>query len=104
MIRLRRAIKSTIALAVVLTFGLLTTTTAKAAGLSGSYTIDPTKAASSTNYTSFNDADSDLIYGSRANGATANGAGVSGAAAVASGVRRSESCRWQDRVSVRLGA
>ena len=49
------------------------------ASLSGSYTIDPSKAASSTNYTSFNDADSDLIYGSRASGGTANGAGVSGA-------------------------
>ena len=53
--------------------------TASAAGLSGTYTIDPTKSASSTNYTSFNDADSDLVYGSRASGGTANGPGVTGA-------------------------
>jgi hypothetical protein len=55
---------------------LALTTTASASGLSGKYTIDPTKAASSTNYTSFNDADSDLTGGARANGATANGPGV----------------------------
>ena len=49
------------------------------ASLSGTYTIDPAKSASSTNYTSFNDADSDLIYGSRASGGTVNGPGVSSA-------------------------
>ena len=49
------------------------------AQLSGTYTIDPSRAASASNYTSFNDADSDLVYGSRANGATANGKGVNAA-------------------------
>ena len=49
------------------------------ASLSGTYTIDPNKSPTSTNYTSFNDADSDLIYGSRASGGTTNGPGVGGA-------------------------
>ena len=49
-----------------------------AGGLNGTYTIDKTKPASASNYISFNDADSDLTYGSRASGGTANGAGVSG--------------------------
>ncbi len=62
---------------VVLFLGLFSLSTR--AQLSGTYTIDKSKAASSTNYTSFNDADSDLTYGSRANGAAANGKGVSGA-------------------------
>ena len=48
----------------------------KAAGLSGKYTIDKTKAPTATNYISFNDADSDLLTGSRASGGTANGPGV----------------------------
>ena len=61
----------------VLLLGLFSLTAR--AQLSGTYTIDKSKAASGTNYTSFNDADSDLTYGSRANGATANGPGVSGA-------------------------
>ena len=65
------------ALLVMLSLGLAQSV--KAAGLSGTYTIDPTKSASSSNYTSFNDADSDLIYGSRASGGTANGPGVTGA-------------------------
>ena len=55
---------------------LLFTTLTYATGLNGSYTIDKSKAASATNYTSFNDADSDLIYGTRSSGATANGPGV----------------------------
>ena len=42
-----------------------------AGGLKGTYTIDKTKAASASNYISFNDADSDLSYGSRASGGTA---------------------------------
>ncbi len=50
-----------------------------ASGLSGKYTIDKTKAASATNYISFNDADSDLTLGSRSSGGTANGPGVTGA-------------------------
>ena len=52
---------------------------ASASGLSGKYTIDKAKAASSTNYTSFNDADSDLLYGSRSSGGSANGPGVTSA-------------------------
>ncbi len=48
------------------------------ASLSGSYTIDPSSAASATNYTSFNDVASDLINGTRSSG-PANGPGVSGA-------------------------
>src|SRR5438128_1622696 len=51
----------------------------QAAGLSGSYTIDKSKAASSSNYISFNDADSDLTFGVRSSGGTANGPGVSAA-------------------------
>ena len=50
-----------------------------ASGLKGTYTIDHSKAASATNYISFNDADSDLTFGSRASGGSVNGAGVSGA-------------------------
>ena len=57
----------------------LIVTNAHAIGLSGSYTINPSKSPSSTNYTSFNDADSDLVYGARANGASANGPGVTAA-------------------------
>ena len=52
---------------------------ANASGLNGTYTINAKKAASASNYTSFNDADSDLVIGWRANGATANGPGVSAA-------------------------
>ena len=52
---------------------------AGATGLKGTYTIDPGSPASLSNYTSFNDADSDLVYGSRSSGAKTNGPGVSGA-------------------------
>ena len=48
------------------------------AALSGSYTIDASKSASSTNYVSFNDAVSDLMTGTRKSG-TANGPGVKAA-------------------------
>ncbi len=51
---------------------------ANAAGLNGKYTIDKSKPATSTNYLSFNDADSDLTYGTRASGAIVNGPGVVG--------------------------
>ena len=47
------------------------------ASLAGNYTIDASKKASATNYTSFNDADSDLTLGSRASKGTANGPGIS---------------------------
>ena len=50
-----------------------------ASGLKGTYTIDGTKSASASNYTSFNDAVSDLLYGSRLGGAATNGPGVTGA-------------------------
>jgi hypothetical protein len=63
--------------ALLLSITLLIGYTANAA-LSGSYTIDASKSASSTNYTSFNDAVNDLLNGSRSSG-TANGPGVSGA-------------------------
>ena len=58
---------------------ILCQTTVSASGLSGTYTINPAKKASASNYTSFNDADSDLVYGSRSSGGTANGPGVTGA-------------------------
>jgi hypothetical protein len=57
----------------------LFSTLVSASGLSGTYTIDPSKSATATNYTSFNDASSDLISGSRSSGGTVNGPGVSGA-------------------------
>ncbi len=47
--------------------------------LSGTYTIDATKSASSSNYKTFSAAVSDLLSGTRADGGTANGSGVSGA-------------------------
>ena len=50
---------------------------ATASGLKGTYTINPSSPASSLNYVSFNDADSDLLYGSRASGGSVNGPGVS---------------------------
>ena len=59
-------------------FAALIMVTAAQAQLSGTYTINPANAASSSNYTSFNDADSDLTFGSRANGAVPNGKGVKG--------------------------
>ena len=48
------------------------------ASLHGSYTIDPSKKASASNYTSFNDAADDLLKGVRSVG-SANGPGVSAA-------------------------
>ena len=59
-----------------------------AAGLSGSYTINPKLAPSASNYISFNDADSDLVFGARSNAGTANGPGVTAAVtfSVADGV------------------
>ncbi len=65
--------------ALLIVFALGISQSLKASGLSGKYTIDPSKAASATNYISFNDADSDLTTGARASGGTANGPGVSGA-------------------------
>ena len=58
---------------------LCISTSSLASGLNGSYTIDRSKAASTSNYTSMRDADSDLVYGIRANGTGANGPGVNGA-------------------------
>lgn len=49
------------------------------AQLSGSYTIDPSASASSTNYTNWASAISDLVSGTRSDGGTAQGSGVSGA-------------------------
>lgn len=46
--------------------------------MSGNYTIDATKAASSTNYKTFTSAVTDLDSGKRYDGGTANGPGVSG--------------------------
>ena len=63
----------------VLMMALGAYSSASASGLSGKYTIDPSKSASATNYTSFNDADSDLVLGARSSGGSANGPGVSGA-------------------------
>jgi len=48
------------------------------AQLSGKYTIDPSKAASATNYLNFRSAVTDLDSGKRYDGGTANGKGVSG--------------------------
>lgn len=48
------------------------------AQLGGTYTIDASKSASSTNYKSFSAAISDLSKGSRTDGGTPNGAGVKG--------------------------
>ena len=58
---------------------ILSLNSVSASGLKGTYTINPAKAASATNYTSFNDADSDLVYGSRSSGGSANGPGVTAA-------------------------
>lgn len=49
-----------------------------AAQLSGTYTINASNAASSTNYQTFSSAVSDMISGTRADGGTAYGPGVSG--------------------------
>ena len=49
------------------------------AALKGTYTIDASKSATSTNYKSFDAAVGDLVSGSRSDGGTANGSGVSGA-------------------------
>jgi hypothetical protein len=47
------------------------------AQLSGNYTIDPTKSASSTNYVTWTSAISDLLNGSRSDGGTVQGPGIS---------------------------
>jgi hypothetical protein len=49
------------------------------ASLSGTYTIDASSSASSSNYKTFAAAVSDMISGTRSDGGTANGSGVSGA-------------------------
>ncbi|MCX6352441.1 MAG: hypothetical protein NTX03_11360, partial [Bacteroidetes bacterium] len=49
------------------------------AALNGTYTINKSAAASSTNYKSFRAAVNDLTLGNRGDGGTPNGAGVSGA-------------------------
>ncbi len=46
--------------------------------LSGNYTINPTKAASNSNYLDWTSAIGDLVSGSRTDGGTAQGSGVSG--------------------------
>jgi hypothetical protein len=48
------------------------------AALSGAYTINPSVAASATNYLTFQSAVSDLFLGTRADGGIPNGTGVSG--------------------------
>jgi hypothetical protein len=58
---------------------LLTLSSAFATGFKGTYTIDPGKPASLTNYISFNDADSDLVSGKRSSTTKVNGPGVKGA-------------------------
>lgn len=52
------------------------------AQLSGSYTIDPTKPASNTNYFNWSSAVSDLLSGTRSDGGTAQGSGVNGAVTI----------------------
>lgn len=47
------------------------------AQLSGNYTIDPTKSASSSNYVDWSSAVSDLLSGTRSDGGTAQGPGIS---------------------------
>ena len=75
--KLKIALTSNKALLVCLMLGFFLASNAVfASGLSGYYTIDQTKAASGTNYTSFNDADSDLMYGARASGGSTNGPGI----------------------------
>lgn len=49
------------------------------ASLSGSYTIDPSSSASSSNYKNITSAVSDMLNGTRTDGGTANGKGVTGA-------------------------
>jgi PKD repeat protein len=52
------------------------------AQLSGSYTVDPSSSASSSNYKNIGSVVSDLMSGTRSDGGTANGKGVSGAVVV----------------------
>lgn len=52
------------------------------AQLSGTYTVDPSSSASSTNYKNIGSAVSDLMSGTRSDGGTANGKGVSGAVVI----------------------
>ena len=80
MTKLKIALNSNKALLVCLMLGFfLASNAVLASGLSGYYTIDQTKKASGTNYTSFNDADSDLMYGTRASGGSTNGPGITAA-------------------------
>ncbi len=76
----------------LLLFVLVVVCTDSSAQLSGLYTIDPAKAASSTNYLDFTNAVSDLVAGSRTDGGTANGKGVNGAVvfSVADGTYREQ--------------
>ncbi|MCB0738431.1 MAG: hypothetical protein KDC92_13020, partial [Bacteroidetes bacterium] len=55
---------------------------ASKAQLSGSYTLDPTKPGSNTNYANWASVISDLSSGSRSDGGTAQGSGVSGAVTI----------------------
>ena len=66
--------KACLAISFIILFSL----SAKAS-LSGTYTIDGTKAASGSNYKTFSSAVSDMLSGTRADGGTANGSGVSAA-------------------------
>lgn len=52
------------------------------AQLSGNYTINPWQSASSTNYSNWASAVSDLVNGSRSDGGSAQGPGVSGAVVI----------------------
>jgi hypothetical protein len=62
-----------------LLLALCVSTSKVQAALSGTYTIDGSGTASSTNYKTFASAVSDMVSGTRADGGTANGSGVSGA-------------------------
>ena len=52
------------------------------AQLSGSYTVDPSGSASSSNYLTISDACTDLSYGYRSDGGPANGPGTSSSVTV----------------------
>ena len=52
------------------------------AQLNGNYTINPTKAASNSNYTDWASAIGDLVSGTRTDGGNAQGSGVSGAVVI----------------------
>ena len=76
---MKKAFQSAKAYGIALSFAFVFISTfAFAGGLSGTYTINPSKSASSTNYLTFSDAATDLNIGSRSDGGTSNGPGVSG--------------------------